>query len=299
MSFPAAIDLRRLRRGDKPAKPAKQAKAKSDRRFQYPNKWVLLAWIVAAIALLAGLFMLVRNTPLVEVREVAVTGLSEDYDESTRSAVIDEARNMTTLNFSVDRIKEAAAEFADVSSVEVTRHIPHGVSIDVQIRRPVLLARVSGKTVLLAQTGEVMDVRYAAPGLPKLDVTGRVVDGRLAGGKGLSAVKVLGAAPQALMAKVKNIRFGKLGVVVGMDGGLDLYFGSAKGATRKWQDAATVLASGKASGAAYLDLRVPGRVAIGGLGGAALPQTQKTDETAETVYNSEENPQPSDPQAGL
>lgn len=296
MSFPAAIDLRRLRRSDKPAKPAK---AESERRFQLPGKWAMLAWFVALAALLAGLFMLVRDTPLVEVREVAVTGLSQDYDQAAREAVIDEARNMTTLNFSTDRIEETLAEFADVAQVDVTRHIPHGVSIDVQIRRPVLLARVSGKTVLLAQTGEVMDARYLKSGVPKLDVTGRVVDGRLAGGKGLSAVKVLGAAPQALMAKVKNIRFGKLGIVVGMEGGLDLYFGSAKGAASKWKDAATVLASGKASGAAYLDLRVPGRVAIGGLGGAALPQTQKTDENGETVYNSEENPQPTDPQAGL
>lgn len=264
-----------------------------------PGRWTLLVSLLAVVAVLVGIFMLVRNTPLVEVREVAVTGLSQDYDQNAREAVIDAARGMTTLNFSSDRITEAAAEFADVSGVEVTRHLPHGVSIDVQIRRPVLLARVSGKTVLLAQNGEVMEARYAKAGLPKLDVTGRVVDGRLAGGKGLSAVKVLGAAPQALMTKVKSIRFGKLGVVVGMDGGLDLYFGSAKSAARKWQDAATVLASGKASGAAYLDLRVPGRVAIGGLGGAALPQTQKADETTETVYNSEENPQPSDPQAGL
>jgi cell division protein FtsQ len=47
-------------------------------------------------------------------------------------------------------------------------------------------------------------------------------------------------------------------------------FGSRDNAAAKWAAAARVLADPSAAGATYLDLRIPGRVAAGGLG--ALPQ---------------------------
>ena len=48
--------------------------------------------------------------------------------------------------------------------------------------------------------------------------------------------------------------------------GPDLFFGSGEAARSKWMAAARVLAEPSAEGAVYLDLRIPGRVAAGGVG---------------------------------
>jgi cell division protein FtsQ len=50
-----------------------------------------------------------------------------------------------------------------------------------------------------------------------------------------------------------------------MRAGPPLIFGSAAAARAKWAAAARVLADPSAAGATYLDLRIPGRVAAGGL----------------------------------
>jgi cell division protein FtsQ len=50
-----------------------------------------------------------------------------------------------------------------------------------------------------------------------------------------------------------------------MKNGPELVFGSDVDARAKWIAAARVLAESSAAGATYLDLRIPGRVAAGGL----------------------------------
>ena len=47
--------------------------------------------------------------------------------------------------------------------------------------------------------------------------------------------------------------------------GPELVFGTDADARAKWLAAARVLAESSAAGATYLDLRIPGRVAAGGL----------------------------------
>ena len=67
--------------------------------------------------------------------------------------------------------------------------------------------------------------------------------------------------------------------------GPDLIFGDAYDARRKWLAAARVLAASGAAGATYLDLRIPERVAAGGLG----PVTAAT---PDDPGHPETNPQP-------
>jgi cell division septal protein FtsQ len=229
---------------------------------------MLLLSIVVLAAVIAGGFMLVRNSSLVQVREVKIVGLSGYYDKQARSAVLNEATQMTTMNFDPARIEDAASGFVDVAGVKVETDFPHSATIYVDVRRPVLVARLNGRTVTLSQKGEVITAASSIAGLPHIEASGDVVDGRVTGGKALSAAKLLGAAPDVLMRKVDGIKWGKYGIVVSMEKGPDLYFGTSDDARLKWRDAATVLASDSATGAAYLDLRVPGRPAIGGLGAA-------------------------------
>ena len=56
-----------------------------------------------------------------------------------------------------------------------------------------------------------------------------------------------------------------------MNQGPELVFGSDVQAQEKWLAAARVLAEPSSQGATYLDLRIPGRVAAGGLSPLPTP----------------------------
>jgi cell division protein FtsQ len=73
--------------------------------------------------------------------------------------------------------------------------------------------------------------------------------------------------------------------------GPDLIFGDASDARRKWLAAARVLADPSAAGAIYLDVRIPERVAAGGLGPVPEPTPEATG-TPTPVAGAEANPQP-------
>jgi cell division septal protein FtsQ len=232
---------------------------------------ILIALAILA-ALLAGSYFAVRGSSLVAVDQVKVVGLDGHYDTAARRAVITAAKSMTTMQFDQSRVEEAASEFVDVAAVETKIDYPHGVTIRFDVRRPVVVARVGGRTVTLSQTGEVLDPSRAVPGLVKIDVPGAVKGSRVISPRANEAAAVLGAAPDVLLRKAESVHWGKLGIVVQMKNGPKLYFGDRSHAERKWTDAVAVLANPASRGAAYLDLRVPGRVAVGGLGGAKLPQ---------------------------
>jgi cell division protein FtsQ len=75
-----------------------------------------------------------------------------------------------------------------------------------------------------------------------------------------------------------------------MRNGPDLVFGSGSDADRKWLAAVRVLADPSSQGATYLDLRVPERVAAGGLGPidqdpgeSVTPDPQATVESSPTL----------------
>ncbi|MFT4048649.1 MAG: cell division protein FtsQ/DivIB [Solirubrobacterales bacterium] len=276
MSFPAAIDPRRIQL---PRVSIPRVGVPSRR----PSRIGLLAALLVLAVVLAGAWLLVRNSSLVAVQQVKIVGLSGYYDKDARAAVVDEAMQMTTMNFDDARVEQAAAQFVDVAGVHVETDFPHGATIRFDVRRPVLIARINGRAVTLSQAGEIINPTHAVAGLPKIETVGRIADDHVVSGRALQAVKVLGAAPDVLLRKVDKIDWGKLGIVVSLRGGPDLYFGTEDDAAAKWRDAATVLASEQSRGAAYLDLRVPGRTAVGGLGGAPLPEATNvsTDSTTD------------------
>lgn len=268
MSFPQAIDLRRIR--------TSSIDGAGTRSVRRQARWQVLIALALLAAIIAGAWLLVRNSSLVAVEQVRVIGLSGYYEKGAKAAVIAEAQQMTTMNFDDARIAAAAGEFVDVAGVQVQTDFPHAATIRLDVRRPVLIAKIGGRTVTLSQTGEVMSPSHAVAGLPKIESPGAITSDRVTSGRAYEAVRVLGAAPDVLLRKVDAVKWGRLGIVLSLENGPDLYFGDANEAARKWDDATTVLASDKSRGAAYLDLRVPGRVALGGLGGAELPKSSVT-----------------------
>lgn len=266
MSFPAAIDPRRVR-FSRPAMPSVNFKMPQPSRAR-----LVIAALVLALVIVGSWFF-VRNSSLVAVENVKVVGLSGYYDKDARSAVVSEAMQMTTMNFDSARIEEAAGQFVDVAGVHVETDFPHGAVIHVDVRRPVLVARLNGRTVTLSQAGEVIAAPQSIAGLPHIEASGSIDGNRVTGGKALEAATLLGAAPDVLLRKVDKVRWGRFGIVISLENGPDLYFGDGTAARKKWRDVAAVLASTQSKGAAYLDLRIPGRPAIGGLGGAPVAES--------------------------
>jgi hypothetical protein len=82
----------------------------------------------------------------------------------------------------------------------------------------------------------------------------------------LEEVRVLGAAPAALRPYVASSSFGESGVDVELTSGIELRFGGAVDAARKWRAAAAVLADPSITALDYVDLHAPGHVAVHGSG---------------------------------
>lgn len=145
----------------------------------------------------------------------------------------------------------------DTSSV-----VPHRV-------RPRATAMIgSGSNAVAVSSSGAILTQLPAPkegSLPKLPPDAPPRDGRLHGTV-LEQAKVLGAAPSALRPYVEASRFGESGVDVTLSSGIELRFGDASGATRKWRAAAAVLANPSVTALDYIDLHAPSHPAIHGSG---------------------------------
>ena len=90
-------------------------------------------------------------------------------------------------------------------------------------------------------------------------------------GSALEQVRVLAATPPALRPYVAASHFGEKGVEVELSSGIELIFGSAGDAARKWRSAAAVLADPSITALDYVDLSAPGRPGVGGSGHTLPP----------------------------
>ena len=73
----------------------------------------------------------------------------------------------------------------------------------------------------------------------------------------LEQARVLGAAPAALRPYVAGSYYGESGVDVELESGIELRFGEATQAARKWRAAAAVLADPSITSLDYVDLHAP------------------------------------------
>jgi cell division protein FtsQ len=102
--------------------------------------------------------------------------------------------------------------------------------------------------------------------LPEIDLNGKLDGDRLADPASLHAAHVAGGAPGPLRGRLERISIrSEEGIVVELRDGPELYFGSATRVRAKWIAAVRILADPEAAGASYIDVRLPGRPAAGGL----------------------------------
>ena len=101
--------------------------------------------------------------------------------------------------------------------------------------------------------------------LPRLPLSEPPASGRLAGTI-LQQARVLGAAPPALRPYIEDSYYGESGVDVNLRAGIELRFGDASRAEKKWRAAAAILADPTLTAADYVDLHAPNHPAVSGEG---------------------------------
>ncbi len=236
----------------------------------------------AAVLVLAGLvvggWMWFRDSSFARVTQVSVTGATTSEQDRVRTALESAAREMTTLHVRQNVLDDAVASYPSVAGLRVQSDFPHKLSIEVLEHRPVAALEIDGRRVPVSGGGIVLTGVRAPEDLPSIRHGSTPPDGRVADRRTRDALAIAAAAPQALLARSERLTWGDEGLTLDLRDGPPLIFGTPDGATDKWAAAARVLAEPDAAGATYLDLRVVGRVAAGGLG----PVSQNTpDEDAQ------------------
>jgi cell division protein FtsQ len=219
-------------------------------------------------ALLAGLYMLwLRDSSLVAVEKVTVTGLTTRGGARVGVALASTAETMTTLNVDEQRLRDAASAFAVIDRVEVSPDFPNGMTIHVVEHRPAAIAVADGRRQPIAGDGSVLAGLPVEGDLPTIDLAVAMPQRRLGPGAARDAALVAGAAPAAIARRVDTLarEGGARGVVAQLEDGTELLFGTPDRLAAKWAAAIRVLAEDDAEGAAYIDVRIPERPVAGGL----------------------------------
>jgi len=244
--------------------------------------------LIIALALAVTGWMWLRDSDLVAVRDVRITGVTASDGEQVKAALRAAALEMTTLHLRPDLLKDATANLTSVGSLKVDKDFPHGVTIQVIERQPVA-ALAAGGEQRIPVTGDGIVLRgvTAEGDLPNLAVDPAAIGTKLTDRRALHALTIAGAAPDELLRRSSELAVGKQGIVVSLKDGPELVFGTDAQASAKWIAAARVLAESSAAGATYLDLRIPGRVAAGGLApagpGDENPNPQPDSENGPTL----------------
>lgn len=228
--------------------------------------------VVAVIVLTSGGYFWLRESSLVAVQDVQISGITASDGAKVRTALTAAAKDMTTLHVREEILHEAAAPYSSVDDLEVESAFPHTLRIRVIERRPVAALAHSGeRRIPVTSNGTLMRGVTAERDLPSVKLKSDPAGQRITDRKILNALSVAGAAPGALRSRTDEVKVDKRGVIVDLKEGPVLIFGGGDEADKKWAAAARVLAEISAQGATYLDLRIPGRVAAGGLAPIATP----------------------------
>jgi cell division protein FtsQ len=233
-----------------------------------------VAACAGVLVLLGAGWLWLRDSSLVAVRQVDVTGVSGSEAPRVRAALQQAARDMTTLHVRAGQLQTAVAPFPAVRSVEAHADFPHRLRVVVHEHVAVGAMVAGDERVAVAADGTLLR-GSAAQGLPIVATGGSPAGDTVTDRRTRSAIALLAAAPAPLRAKVLRVYAGQRGLTAALDNGPVLYFGGDDRLPAKWTAAARVLADRSSAGATYLDVRLPERPAAGGL---EAPEPQEPDD---------------------
>jgi cell division protein FtsQ len=218
--------------------------------------------LAACLVLAAGFQFWLRDSTLVAVEQVKVTGLTTKDASRVRAALVSAAHTMTTLHVDQAELEDAIAAYPVVRALHVQADFPHRLDIRVIEHRPAAI--VGGLPV--AGDGTILRGLPVEGRLPEIELRGKLDGNRLSDPATLHAAHVAGGAPAPLRGRLERIDIrAEEGIVVELRDGPELYFGNGTRVRAKWIAAVRILADPEAAGASYIDVRLPGRPAAGGL----------------------------------
>jgi cell division protein FtsQ len=225
----------------------------------------VLVAAIAAAGLAIAYFAWFRHSSFVAVENVKVEGVHSSDREQITGALTRAADGMSTLDVDASKLASAVSGFPAVASVTAHTDFPHGLTVEVSERRPVLIASDGDRKVAVTANGSLLPgLQVDGTDLPTLQVDELPEAGRLSG-DALDETRVVGAAPAPLRPLVEDVAVTEDdGIVTTVQGGIDVRFGTASKADAKWAAAAAVLADPKVTSLRYVDVQVPSRPAIGG-----------------------------------
>lgn len=260
--LPAGRRSRRLRGG---ALRLRSGVPRLSVRAALGRRRVRLALLVVTLigALLLGAWLWLRDSSLVAVTRVKVTGVNGTDAGAIRGALVGAAHGMTTLDVDMAQLRTAVAPFPVVAGLRVTTQFPHGMRIRVIERPPVAVVTVAGRSVPVAGDGTLIHDIAPTGSLPVVPLAVPPGGPRLTD-RALEAIKLLAAAPAQLLARISQVTtVSGHGLVAQLRGGPSVYFGDASSARAKWLAATAVLADSGSAGASYIDVTDPVRPAAG------------------------------------
>ena len=223
---------------------------------------VLLA-AVGAVLILGGAWLWLRDSSLVAVRKVTITGIYGPDAGQIRSALNLAARNMTTLDVKVGQLRTAVAPYAVVKDVRVSTEFPHGLRIRVLEQLPVGALVAEGRAVAVSGDGILLQ-SVSTRSLPEIPV--RLLPGgsQVTDRATLQSLALLSATSPRLLARISQVTDTSAhGLVAQLRSGPSIYFGDDSDLNAKWTAATEVLADPASAGASYVDVTDPSRPAAG------------------------------------
>jgi cell division protein FtsQ len=223
----------------------------------------VLAVALGIVLLAVGGWLWLRDSSLVAVNRVTVTGESGPDAGQIRSALTAAARNMTTLDVQMNQLRTAVEPYPVVKDLSVSTQFPHGMRIRVIEQVPVAVVVAGAHRIAVAGDGTLLHDVIPSASLPTIALT-IVPGGTRLTGSARAEARLVAAAPYQLLARIGQVSDSSShGLIVQLRSGPSLYFGSAGQLSAKWAAAVAVLSDPGSVGAPYIDVTDPGRPAPG------------------------------------
>ena len=228
-------------------------------------------------------------------------GGTESDRVAVRDAVARAAAGRSLLQISASDIESAIETVPTIRLASVDRDFPHTLRVHIVPERPVALAVGTGKyRSLVASSGRVLRVFDPLEPVPVLPRVWPGKDRPIPGGsirkpEIQAALNALAARPRDFRAQVANVKVEpERGIVMRLNGGLDIVLGPPLALDRKLRAAAWVLrhypTKDDRAGLVYADVSAPLRPAVMPRGGyadtaALAKKTKKSDTDSKNAQN--------------
>ena len=150
----------------------RRAAARAVRRLSPRLRRRLIALAVVCLVLAAGYHFWLRDSSLVAVERVQVTGVTSSDAARVRAALTSAGRRMTTLHVDRAALERAVAGYPVVRRLEVQPDFPHGLRVHVIEYEPAAIAVGDAGRVPVAGDGTILRGVKVVGKLPTVAVDG-------------------------------------------------------------------------------------------------------------------------------